>query len=141
MEPRGQLPVVGAVAVGGALGAAARYGATLLWPTPAHAFPWTTFTVNLAGCAALGTLMVLATEVVTAPHPLLRPFLGTGVCGGFTTFSTYTLDTQRLLSAGDPTRGLLYLGATALTALAAVWAGVAATRTARARAQERARGC
>lgn len=139
MESRGQLPVVGAVAVGGALGAAARYGAALAWPTPAHAFPWTTFTVNAAGCAALGVLMVLATEAATAPHPLLRPFLGTGFCGGFTTFSTYTLDTERLLGAGDPTRGLLYLGATALTALTAVWAGVTAARTVRARAQARTR--
>ncbi|MEV8588139.1 fluoride efflux transporter CrcB [Streptomyces sp. NPDC051180] len=133
MEPRGQLPVVGAVAVGGALGASARYGAALLWPTPAHAFPWTTFTVNMAGCAALGVLMVLVAEAATAPHPLVRPFLGTGFCGGFTTFSTYTLDTQRLLAAGDPTRGLLYLAGTAVTALAAVWAGVAATRAVRAR--------
>ncbi|MEX0173892.1 fluoride efflux transporter CrcB [Streptomyces sp. LMG1-1-1.1] len=140
MEPRGQLPVVGAVAVGGALGASARYGAALLWPTPAHAFPWTTFTVNMAGCAALGVLMVLATEATTAPHPLLRPLLGTGFCGGFTTFSTYTLDTERLLAAGDPGRGLLYLGGTAVTALAAVWAGVTATRTAQARARARARG-
>ncbi|MET9672804.1 CrcB family protein [Streptomyces sp. NPDC006482] len=148
MELRAQLPAVGAVAVGGALGAVARYGASLAWPTPAHAFPWTTFTVNAAGCAALGVLMVLVTEPPvreahpaeactgephTAPHPLLRPFLGTGFCGGFTTFSTYTLDTQRLLSAGEPARGLLYLGATALTALAAVWAGVTLTRAVRPR--------
>ncbi|MFE5914784.1 fluoride efflux transporter CrcB [Streptomyces wedmorensis] len=137
MEPRGQLPVVGAVAAGGVLGASARYGAALLWPTPAHAFPWTTFTVNAAGCAALGVLMVLTTETATAPHPLLRPFLGTGFCGGFTTFSTYALDTQRLLAAGDPTRGLLYLAATAVTALAAVWAGVTATRAVRAKAKAR----
>lgn len=133
MRLRGELPAVGAVAAGGALGAVARYGAALVWPTPAHAFPWTTFTVNAVGCAALGVLMVLATEALSDPHPLLRPFLGTGFCGGFTTFSTYTLDTQRLLSAGDPTRGLLYLGGTALTALAAVWAGVTATRAVRAR--------
>jgi fluoride exporter len=143
MRWRVELPVVGAVAAGGALGATARYGAALLWPTPEGAFPWTTFTVNASGCALLGVLMVLLTETpveperpveAVAPHPLLRPFLGTGVCGGFTTFSTYGLETQRLLSAGDPTRGLLYLGATVLTALAAVGAGVAATRAVRGRA-------
>ncbi|MFF8836669.1 fluoride efflux transporter CrcB [Streptomyces sp. NPDC015130] len=130
MGTRGEPWVVGAVAAGGALGATTRYGASLVWPTPVHAFPWTTLTVNAVGCAVLGVLMVLLTEtrVRRAPHPLLRPLLGTGFCGGFTTFSTYTLDTQRLLAAGDPTRGLLYLGATLLTALAAVWAGVAATR-------------
>ncbi|MFD3725826.1 fluoride efflux transporter CrcB [Streptomyces sp. NPDC058671] len=134
MGLRAELPVVGAVAAGGALGATARYGAALLWPTPEGAFPWTTFTVNASGCALLGILMVLLTEPPAAPHPLLRPFLGTGFCGGFTTFSTYSLDTQRLLSAGDPTRGLLYLGATVVTALAAVLAGIVVTRAVRGRA-------
>lgn len=127
---RAQLPVVGVVAAGGALGAVARYAAILAWPTPAGAFPWTILAVNAVGCAVLGVVMVLATEAVTPPHPLLRPFLGTGVCGGFTTFSTYALDTQRLLAAGDAARGLLYLAATAVTALAAVVAAVLATRAA-----------
>ncbi|MCX4980976.1 fluoride efflux transporter CrcB [Streptomyces sp. NBC_00572] len=144
MGLRAELPVVAVVAVGGALGATARYGAGLLWPTPEGAFPWTTFTVNVAGCALLGVLMVLLTERPTEqatewssepPHPLLRPFLGTGFCGGFTTFSTYGLETERLLSAGDPTRGLLYLGGTVITALAAVWAGVTGTRVVRLRAR------
>ncbi|MEU9705710.1 CrcB family protein [Streptomyces sp. NPDC047981] len=130
MDFRGQLPVVGAVAAGGALGATARYGASLAWPTPAGAFPWTTLTVNAAGCAAIGVLMVLVTEVVTAPPPLLRPFLGTGVLGGFTTFSTYALDTQRLLSSGDAARGVGYLGGTVVAALAALWAATVATRRA-----------
>ncbi|WP_093876021.1 fluoride efflux transporter CrcB [Streptomyces sp. TLI_105] len=128
MGLRKELPVVAAVAAGGALGAAARYGAALAWPTPVGAFPWTILTVNATGCLVLGVLMVLLTETATAPHPLLRPFLGTGFCGGFTTFSTYGLDTQRLLSAGEPARGLLYLGGTLLAALAAVGAGVALAR-------------
>ncbi|MFJ2933909.1 fluoride efflux transporter CrcB [Streptomyces sp. NPDC087219] len=138
MGLRAELPVVGVVAAGGALGASARYGAGLLWPAPEGAFPWTTFTVNVAGCALLGVLMVLVTERPTEwstapPHPLLRPFLGTGFCGGFTTFSTYSLETERLLSAGDPTRGLLYLGGTLVAALAAVGAGVAGARAVHAR--------
>ncbi|WP_426363953.1 fluoride efflux transporter CrcB [Streptomyces sp. E-08] len=128
MGLRKELPVVAVVAAGGCIGAVARYGASLVWPTPDGAFPWTVLTVNATGCAVLGVLMVLLTETTTAPHPLLRPFLGTGFCGGFTTFSTYSLDTQRLLSAGDPARGLLYLGGTLLTALAAVGAGVTAAR-------------
>lgn len=104
MGLRAELPVVGVVAAGGALGASARYGAELLRPTPEGAFPWTTFTVNVIGCGVLGVLMVLLTErsaewSTEAPHPLLRPFLGTGFCGGFTTFSTYSLQTERLLSA------------------------------------------
>ncbi|MFB8403076.1 fluoride efflux transporter CrcB, partial [Streptomyces sp. NPDC055912] len=133
MGLRAELPVVGVVAAGGALGASARYGAGLVWPTPEGAFPWTTFTVNVIGCALLGALMVLLTERPTEwstapPHPLLRPFLGTGFCGGFTTFSTYSLETERLLSAGDPTRGLLYLGGTLVSALAAVGVGISGGR-------------
>ncbi|MEU9296160.1 CrcB family protein [Streptomyces sp. NPDC048266] len=134
MGLRAELPVVGAVAAGGALGATARYGAALLRPTPEGAFPWTTFTVNASGCALLGVLMVLLTEPPAAPHPLLRPFLGPGFCGGFTTFSTYSLDTERLLGAADPARGLLYLGATPVAALVAVWAGITAARAVRGRA-------
>ncbi len=125
---REQAPVVAVVAAGGVLGASARYAAALLWPAAPGAFPWAVFAVNAVGCALLGLLMVLATEAPTAPHPLLRPFLGTGFCGGFTTFSTYALDTRRLLGADSTVAGVLYLGGTLLTALAAVVAGVAAGR-------------
>ncbi|MFE3072405.1 fluoride efflux transporter CrcB [Streptomyces sp. NPDC059247] len=140
MDLRGQLPVVGVVAAGGSLGAVARYAASLAWPTATDSFPWTTFAVNVSGSALLGVLTVLLTETMTAPHPLLRPFLGTGFCGGYTTFSTYGLDTQRLLAAGDTARALLYPCGTAVTALAAVWAGVTATRTLTARVRERGQG-
>ncbi|MFF9015031.1 fluoride efflux transporter CrcB [Streptomyces sp. NPDC014870] len=133
MDFRGQLPVVGAVAVGGALGAAARYGASLVWPSPAAAFPWTMLAVNVSGCAAIGVLMVLVNEAAAAPRRLVRPFLGTGVLGGFTTFSTYALDVQRLLSAGGAARGVAYMGATVAAALAAVWAATTVTRGALAR--------
>ncbi|MCT4356185.1 CrcB family protein [Streptomyces sp. Je 1-79] len=133
MDFRGELPVVGVVAAGGALGAAARYGASLAWPTPAGAFPWTTLAVNTAGCAAIGVLTVLLTEAATAPHPLLRPFLGTGILGGFTTFSAYALEAQRLLGAGDAGRGVAYLAGTVVAALGAVGAATLATRGALAR--------
>ncbi|MES4906422.1 MULTISPECIES: CrcB family protein [unclassified Streptomyces] len=126
---RGQGPVVCAVAVGGAAGAVARYGASLLWPIPAGAFPWTTFLVNAVGCGLIGVLLVLITEVWAA-HRLVRPFFGTGVLGGFTTFSTYAVDIERLVDGGSPATGLVYLVATPLAALAAVWAAVAATRRA-----------
>ncbi|MFF5935675.1 CrcB family protein [Streptomyces sp. NPDC012508] len=133
MDFRRELPIVGAVVAGGAVGAAARYGASLAWPTPAGAFPWTTLAVNASGCAAIGVLMVLVIEVGTPPHRLARPFLGTGVLGGFTTFSTYALDTQRLLSAGDAARGVAYMGATVVAAMVAVGAATFATRGALAR--------
>ncbi|MGG2458655.1 fluoride efflux transporter CrcB [Streptomyces sp. RGM 3693] len=125
---QGEWPVIGAVAVGGAIGATARYGAGLLWPTDGASFPWTTLLVNVVGCALMGVLMVLITEVWTA-HRLLRPFLGTGILGGFTTFSTYTVDIQRLLAAGRLTLALAYLAGTLLAALAAVALASSATRT------------
>ncbi|MEU7635753.1 MULTISPECIES: fluoride efflux transporter FluC [unclassified Streptomyces] len=125
---QGEWPVIGAVSVGGAIGATARYGAALIWPTAGPAFPWTTLLVNVVGCALMGVLMVLVTEVWTA-HRLLRPFLGTGILGGFTTFSTYTVDIERLLSAGRPTLALAYLAGTLLAALAAVALAGSATRT------------
>ncbi|GAU65406.1 CrcB protein homolog [Streptomyces sp. NBRC 110611] len=124
---QGQWPVIGAVSAGGAVGAAARYGASLLWPAGPGAFPWTTLAVNAAGCALMGVLMVLITEVRSA-HRLLRPFLGTGVLGGFTTFSTYAVDVQRLVGDRQPLLALAYLAGTVLAALAAVWLGAAGTR-------------
>ncbi|OKI09546.1 chromosome condensation protein CrcB [Streptomyces sp. CB02923] len=119
--------VIGVVALGGGIGGAARYGAALLWPTAPGTFPVTTFLVNVVGCALMGVLMALITER-GSPHPLLRPFLGTGVLGGFTTFSTYTVDIGHLMDTGQLALGLAYLAATLLGALAAVGAASAGTR-------------
>ncbi|MEU9882109.1 fluoride efflux transporter CrcB [Streptomyces phaeochromogenes] len=124
---RGQGPVVAVVSVGGALGASARYGATLLWPTHTGGFPWTTFWVNVVGCFVIGAFMVVITEAWAA-HRLVRPFFGTGVLGGFTTFSTYAVDIQRLVDTGHPRTALAYLAATLVAALAAVWLAVTAAR-------------
>jgi CrcB protein len=123
----GQWPVIAAISVGGAIGACARYGAVLLWPTSPAAFPWTTFLVNVIGCAVIGAFMVLITEGAT-PHRLLRPFFGTGVLGGFTTFSTYTVDAQRLMTNGHAGTALAYLVVTVAGALGAVWLTAAGTR-------------
>ncbi|MGN5631706.1 fluoride efflux transporter CrcB [Streptomyces sp. AC154] len=122
-----QAPVVAVVALGGAVGACARYGASLLWPTGADGFPWTTLVVNVIGCAVIGVFMVVISEVWAA-HRLVRPFFGTGVLGGFTTFSTYAVDIQRLVDGGRARSGLAYLGLTLLAALAAVWSAVWLTR-------------
>ncbi|MFD7877319.1 fluoride efflux transporter CrcB [Streptomyces sp. NPDC059766] len=124
---RGRLPVVGVVAVGGALGAVARYAVSLWWPSRAGGFPWATFSINVVGCAVIGVFLVLVTEA-WRPHPLLRPFFGTGVLGGFTTFSTYAVDIQKLLQAGHPRTAFGYLAATLCAALAAVWLAATATR-------------
>jgi CrcB protein len=120
------------VAVGGGFGAVARYGTSLLWPAEAGGFPWTTFWVNVVGCALIGVFITAITEAWTA-HRLVRPFFGTGVLGGFTTFSTYAVDIERLVGAGQPETALAYLAATLLAALAAVWLAVTAVRRVLAR--------
>lgn len=124
---RGQASVVAMVALGGALGACARYGLLLRWPTQPGGFPWATFWTNIVGCAVIGVFMVVITDVWAA-HRLVRPFFGTGVLGGFTTFSTYAVDIQRLVDAGRPGTGLAYLAATLCAALAAVWLASLAAR-------------
>ncbi|MEV5752291.1 CrcB family protein [Actinoallomurus sp. NPDC052308] len=124
---RGQVPVVAVVAAGGAVGTAARYGAGLIWPTASGGFPWTTLVVNAAGCAIIGVFMVLISEVWAA-HRLLRFFVGTGVLGGFTTFSTYAIEATRLIEVGRARAGLVYLMLTVLVALGAVWAAAVTTR-------------
>jgi CrcB protein len=124
---RRELPVLGAIAAGGALGALARYGVAQTWPARPGGFPWATFGINVSGCLAIGVLLVVITEL-RATHRLARPFLGTGILGGFTTFSTYAVETGRLLR-DHPVTALVYLAGTATAALIAVQAGVVATRT------------
>src|SRR5207244_13495326 len=109
------------------LGARARYGISRLLPTPPGHFPWATFLVNVTGCALIGVLMVLVSEVWPA-HRLLRPFLGVGVLGGFTTFSTYAVEIRDLLRPGTAGVAFGYLAGTVAGALLAVLIGIWATR-------------
>jgi fluoride exporter len=124
--------VLAVVALGGAAGAAVRYGITVVVPPTRTGFPWATFDINVAGCLLIGVLMVLVTDVWTRQR-LLRPFLGVGVLGGFTTFSTYVVDVQRLVDAGAAATALSYLAATVIAALIATYVGMAVTRLATAR--------
>lgn len=121
--------VLAAVSLGGAVGALARYGIAVALPPSRTGLPWATFTINVSGCLLIGMLMTLLSEA-WAGHRLARPFLGVGVLGGYTTFSTYVVDIQRLVDAGAAATGLLYLVATALAALTAVYAGISMTRLA-----------
>lgn len=127
----GRLPwaTLSVISAGGALGALARFGVATAFPARPDGFPWATFAINVSGCLLIGVLMVLVTEVLTA-HRLVRPFLGVGVLGGYTTFSTYVVDIKRLIDNRVPVTALLYLAGTVLAALVAVWAGVAVTRAA-----------
>ncbi len=121
---RSVLPVI---ALGGMLGAAARHGLELAWPAGTGALPWATLLTNVSGCLLIGMLMVHVVEGGRA-HPLLRPFVGVGVLGGYTTFSTYTVQTRDLLAGGHEIVALSYLLGTLAAAILAVVLGVVAAR-------------
>lgn len=131
-------PVLAAIAVGGALGGLARYGLALALPARPGAIPWGTLTANVVGCALIGVLMVLITEV-WSPHRLVRPFLGVGLLGGFTTFSTYAVEVRDLLVPASAPLALGYLAGTVLSCLLATVAAVALTRLAIRTRQRRSR--
>jgi fluoride exporter len=124
---RAPVAVLAAIAGGGALGAVARWAIGAAWPPDGTGFPWATFLVNVAGCGLIGVLMVVVTDVVPGRR-LLRPFLGVGVLGGFTTFATYVVEIEQRLTRSAAVIALLYLAGTVLTALPATAGGIVATR-------------
>ncbi|MEV1113075.1 CrcB family protein, partial [Micromonospora sp. NPDC049751] len=91
--------IIAAIAAGGVLGALGRAGLQHLAPHASTGFPWATFAVNTSGCLLIGVLMAVLGHL-GGGHPLARPFLGVGILGGFTTFSTYAVDIQQALVAG-----------------------------------------
>jgi len=103
------------VALGGALGASLRFLVGL-----AVGFPLGTLAVNVVGSLAIGMVWVLLAE----KSPLLLPFLMTGLLGGFTTFSAFSLDTLRLLEAGRAGVAFSYVGASVILSLAACLLGL-----------------
>ncbi|HEX6054640.1 MAG TPA: fluoride efflux transporter CrcB, partial [Intrasporangium sp.] len=119
---RDRLDVLGVIAAGGALGAAARYAAGEPWPHASDGVPWATLGINVIGSFLLGLLMFYVTDV-WPPRRYVRPFLGVGVLGGFTTFSTYALETRTLLAHGRVVSALGYLVGSLVLALGAVVAG------------------
>lgn len=113
------------IALGGAVGAVARYAvASLLWPH--RLFPYNILAINLSGSILIAVVMVLAIEYgwLTARG---RLFLVVGVLGGYTTFSTFILGSTRLM-AHDAVLGATYLGASLGSGLLGCWLGLVATR-------------
>lgn len=105
------------VALGGVVGASARYGIEHLWPVAPREFPWTTLIINVIGSALLAALLSAGVRVWR--HPLDVLFAGSGVLGGFTTFSTFSVQTDRLLADGRPGLAGAYVAATVLGAATA----------------------
>lgn len=114
-----------AVAAGSAVGGVARYG--LSGWVAAHAgetFPWGTLAVNVSGSLLIGLIAGLnAADGRTLLQPTWREFLIAGVCGGYTTFSAFSLQTLNLLRAGDLRRAGGNAILSVLLCLAAVWLG------------------
>jgi CrcB protein len=119
--------VVVAIALGGMLGATARYEVAQALPTAAGHFPWATFWTNMSASFVLGFAFILLLEHFP-PTRYLRPFLATGIIGAYSTMSTYLVETALLLKDSHVATGLLYgLGSIAV-GLVLGYAGIVAAR-------------
>jgi CrcB protein len=126
---RAGAPVLATIALGGALGAPARYGVAQLVHVAPGTFPWATFWTNVSGSFALGAVLALVLERFP-PTRYLRPFLATGFLGAYTTYSTFAVETDLLVKDGHAAIGVAYAAASLVAGLFAVWAGIVTARSA-----------
>ena len=110
------------VALGGGLGACARYLIGLAPLREPFAFPVKTLFINLLGCFAIGLIAALASKSASL-SPKTGLFIKTGLCGGFTTFSTFALETETLIKSGHIGMALLYVVLSVFVGIALVFAG------------------
>ena len=116
------------VALGGAIGSVLRYGVNLAAPRLLGIdFPWATLTVNVVGSFLIGLFSALLAEKFS-DQPDLRLFLTTGVLGGFTTFSAFSLDVFGLMQRGENSMVLLYALASVALSILAVFGGFMVSR-------------
>lgn len=109
------------VAIGGAAGSVLRY----LLSNINASFPWGTFTVNILGSLLIGLLVGLVSKGMLPPE--MKLLLVTGFCGGFTTFSTFANESYSMMKAGDVLMTALYVGASVIIGILAVWGGMMLT--------------
>jgi len=115
--------ILAVVAAGGCAGSLARWGLGRVVGGPVPAFPWATFLVNVSGSFLLAVLVVVLARWRPEAR-YLRPLLGVGVLGGYTTFSTAMLETHDLLAAGEAGVAALYLAGSLVAGLVAVFLGL-----------------
>ena len=122
------MPVIVGVALGGALGASARYLLGQAIGQRSSAFPWTTFVINLSGCFLIG---VITASLVDRQHlpPWLRVGLVVGVIGGYTTFSAFAQESLTLLEARELALTFLYTVGSGTVGIAFVYLGTLAGRS------------
>ncbi|MEN9061627.1 fluoride efflux transporter CrcB [Ponticoccus litoralis] len=114
------------VAIGGALGASARYmTGVAMARLMGKGFPWATLTVNVVGSFAMGALVVLLAHL---GGNRWAPLLMTGVLGGFTTFSAFSLDVVTLYERGQTGAAAGYVAVSVLASIAALFAGMSLAR-------------
>jgi fluoride exporter len=117
------MPVIAGVALGGALGASARYLLDrVIEQHTESVFPWSTLTINVTGCFVIGVVI----EQLVDRHHLpawLRIGIVVGVLGGYTTFSTFSQEIFSLLESNDVAIALAYAGASVGVGLLAVYLG------------------
>jgi len=116
------------IAVGGALGALARYQvAAMVQARIPAGFPWGTFVVNVTGCLAMGVAMTLLSERLVI-HPNWRYLIPIGFIGAYTTFSTVEFETFRAVTEGAVLVGALNAVGSIVAGYAALWLGVVLAR-------------
>jgi CrcB protein len=122
------MPVIVGVALGGALGASARYGLDRLIERSSNAvYPWSTFTINVTGCFLIGLISAALVDRHHLPA-WLRIGLVVGVVGGYTTFSTFAQEALDLKDIHHVGVAFAYVVASVGLGLAAVYAGTALGR-------------
>ncbi|SNS60265.1 CrcB protein [Geodermatophilus pulveris] len=114
-------------AVGGALGALARWGVGTALPHSPGGWPWATLLVNLTGCLLFGALAAALTARSPEP-PWARPLLAVGLLGGYTTYSAFAVEAVGLAEAGAPALAAAYVLVSLLGGPVAVAAGALAVR-------------
>ena len=116
-------------AFGGAIGAAARYSVNMTTlKLFGHGFPWGTVIVNVTGSFIMGVLIAIMALAWTTSQEM-RVFLTTGILGGFTTFSAFSLDFVALFERKEYGLAFAYAGGSVVLSLAAVFAGLYLART------------
>jgi CrcB protein len=113
-----------AIGLGGALGSMARFGiSTWVYGALGRNFPYGTFVVNVLGCLMMGVLFVLFTERFS-DSLILRAGVLIGVLGGFTTFSSFSIETFNLIDQGELAKASLYVAGSFLVSISSTWLGV-----------------
>lgn len=115
------------IAIGSALGGMARHWCTMVATAlVGAAFPWGTLFINILGSFVIGFFFAITGPDGRLDVPLdMRLFVMTGICGGYTTFSAFSLQTLSLFQDGAWLRGGAYIAASVVLCLIAVWAGYA----------------